>query len=421
MATSVLMPALSPTMEEGVIVRWCKKENELVKEDDVLFEVETDKATLEYKAGFDEVGYLRKIIIPEQGSVLVGQPVAIVTATADEPFTSDEAPEKKEMPKAEVSSKPQSATQPTGRSLIEPSFIPTPPLDHLFYQESRKSFKASPLAKKLAKKKGLDISSVQGSGPGGRVIAKDLDKAAEISLASSPDNMEHVCAGAYDEEPLSSIRKTIGKRLQESKMWIPHFYVSQEVSMTKLLGLKNDLKEIGQKFTINDFILRAVALTLRACPSLNAAYNSETQSIVRFKTVDLSLAVAFENGLITPIVRFADQKPLSVLSAEVKELTSAARSGNLKPEQFHGGGFTVSNLGMFGISEFYAIINPPQAAILAISGIEEKPVVENGNILIGKRMKVTLSVDHRIVDGADAAKFIKKLQEVLENPAVLLL
>lgn len=432
MPFTLTMPKLSPTMEEGTIAKWRKKEGDYVKVGEVLLEVATDKATVEHSA-LDE-GWLRKILIKEGASALVNQAIAIFTEKESESIEGykpegivPQAPSTKPAEtKEEVTSAPASTSKPTTGAMQQPAFIPEPPLTKYASPipegEVASRIAASPLARRLAKEKGMDLSTVKGTGPNGRIMRRDLDLAQPAtSVTFGRREAPTLPPGTYEEIPLTPIRKVIAQRLQESKTFIPHFYCTQEILADKLVLLRTELSSTGLKLSYNDFIMRATALALREHPEVNSGFNSVTNSLIRFKTIDIAVAVSVPAGLITPIVRHADYKNLGQLSQEVKLLASRARDGKLQREEYTGGSFTVSNLGMYGISEFVAIINPPQAAILAIGGLEDKPVVKESQIVPGKTMKLTLSADHRVLDGADGAKFLKTVQKYLESPSLLLL
>ncbi len=416
------MPKLSPTMEEGTIAKWHKKEGDFVAEGDLLLEVATDKATVEHNA-LDE-GWLRKILVSEGKSATINQPLAIFTEKEKESIESYQV---KEPPKAaapvaaeekRAEAKPQVAT-PT---LSQPAFVPEPPLAQPTAEPKDRHLRASPLAKRLAKEQGLDITTVKGTGPGGRITSKDLGQAQPTGVVTFGREEEPtIPAGSYEEIPLSPMRKIIARRLQESKSFIPHFYVKQLVDAEPLILLREQLKTFGLSVTFNDMILRACALALREHPEVNSGFNSVNQTIIRFKTVDIGVAVSFEGGLITPIVRHADFKNLGQISTEVRALAERARAMKLKEEEYKGGSFCLSNLGMFGITEFTAVINPPQSAILAVGGITEAPVVKEGKVVPGKTLTLVLSADHRVVDGAHGAQFMKTVQKLLENPVSLTL
>ncbi|MCP5491707.1 MAG: pyruvate dehydrogenase complex dihydrolipoamide acetyltransferase [Chlamydiales bacterium] len=433
MPSTLTMPKLSPTMEEGTIVKWHKKEGDAVKAGDVLFEVATDKATVEHSALDD--GILRKILINENAEAKVNQPVAIFTESADESIEGYQ-PEgihsepKEAAPEKSAEEKPAAAPAPKSGGVVEPGFAPEPPLEDYTFEFSTspqaKAF-ASPLAKKLAKEKGLDLTGVKGSGPGGRVMERDLNLAQGGRATFGSTKAPTLAPGTYEEEKLTPMRKAIGARLQASKTFIPHFYIQQEVDARAMVTIRKQLKAMDVHVTFNDFVLRACALALREHPVINSGFNSVDQSIIRFKTIDISVAVTIDEGLITPVIHHADYKNMGQLSAEVKLLASLAKQGKLKPEQYKGGSFTISNLGMTGITNFTAVINPPQAAILAIGGIVDKPIVvpvenlDESQVVPGKVMELCLSCDHRVIDGMDGAKFIKTVQQYLENPAVLLI
>lgn len=416
-------------MEEGTIAKWHKKEGDRVAAGDLLIEVATDKATVEYNAL--DGGYLRKVLIKEGGSAVVNQPIAIFTVQPNESIEGYKpegevraAPSEVEPGEAKQRVSEKKIEIPQGTTMQQPSFVPEPPLEGYEFPfpsgSSQKRIAASPLAKKVAKEKKLDLSSVKGSGPGGRVTADDLALAQpDIGASFGRSRTPTIAPGTFEEKTLSPMRKTVGTRLQQSKSFIPHFYVRQEINAEPLIQLREQLKSGEVKITINDLVLRACALTLRDHPNVNAGFNSVHQSIVLFKTVDIAVAVSVEGGLITPILRHADYKSVGEISVEVKELATRAKLGKLEPHEYKGGSFTVSNLGMFGVSDFVAVINPPQAAILAVAGIEDCLRWKNDAAIPGKKMNLTLSADHRVIDGADGAKFLKDLQKYLENPALI--
>ncbi len=432
MPFTLTMPKLSPTMEEGTIAKWRKKEGEYVKAGDVLFEVATDKATVEH--GAIDVGFIRKILIKEGESAIVNQPLAIMTEKQDESiegYTPEgELPKSKEAPSVSQEA-PERQTAPVTKAsaagaMTQPAFVPESPLTKYVFPAPEEGaggrMPASPLAKRMAREKGIDLSTVKGTGPHGRIMSRDLDLGQPAGpVTFGRRQTPTIPPGTFEETPLTPIRKIIGQRLQESKTFIPHFYTTQEILADKMVSLRSELATVGLKISYNDFILRATALSLREHPNVNSGFNSVNQTIISFKTIDISVAVSVPIGLITPIIRHADFKNLGQISQEMKMLASKARDGKLSREEYTGGSFTVSNLGMYGISEFVAIINPPQAAILAIGGLEDRAVVKEGQIVPGKTMRLTLSADHRVLDGTDAAKFLKTLQKYLENPSLLLL
>lgn len=427
MTFTLTMPKLSPTMEEGTITKWHKKVGDFVHSGDVIFEVATDKATVEHTA-LDE-GYLRKILVDQGQSAIVNQAIAILTQKQEESienYTPEGiTPVKTPIEKSHSSSPQISSSHPSPPSveLNQPAFVPEAPSSHTFKRSSHTNYgiAASPLAKKLAKQKGIDLSTIKGSGPNQRIVSKDL----ELGQPNTPvtfgrQEAPTMLSGEFTEESLSPMRKVISQRLQAAKSFIPHFYVSLDVRAKQLLQTRTQLSAIGLKISVNDFVVRASALALREHPEVNSGFNSVNQTIIRFKTIDISIAVAVEEGLITPIVRYADYKNLGELSTEIRHLAHQAKEGKLQREDYAGGSFTISNLGMYGVSSFSAIINPPQAAILAIAAVEDRPVIENDSIKPGKVMTLTLSSDHRVLDGVIAARFLKTIQKYLENPASLL-
>ncbi len=393
MPFTVYMPKLSPTMTEGTIAKWHKKVGDHVASGDVLLEISTDKATVEH-AALDE-GYLREIIGKEGDKIEVNAPLAIFTESKDESIEGYEA-------------KPlgqKKAEAPAAAPKREAPAAPAP------MQKQETKVLASPLAKKLAKERNIDLAHVSGTGPRGRVMSRDLSETAQVATPSS---------GKHVVEALSPMRKVIGARLLESKTTIPHFYVRQEIDALPISLLREELKRLEKSVTINDFIVKAVAIALKRHPEINSGYDAAKHSAIRFGSVDICVAVTVPGGLITPIVHNASKKSLAEISQEVKSLASRAREGKLKPEEYQGGSFTISNLGMFGIDEMTAIINPPQGAILGIGAASDVPVVKNGQVVPGKRMTLTLSCDHRLIDGAEAAQFMKTLRELIENPILFL-
>lgn len=431
MAITVTMPALSPTMEEGVIAKWLKKEGDQVSAGDPICEITTDKSTVEFTSIED--GYLRKIVIGEGQTALVNQGIAVITETADEDISSYtlEEPNLKKVEAAVSSDSQESVSESSssstpkaskGTSLTLAAFEPAPPKQNYQHpdKEDMASVVASPLAKRIANEKGLDLASVRGTGPGGRIIAKDLETAQKKGLISYGDGSPALAPGTYEHEDLTPMRKVISERLQASKMTIPHYYITEEVKADSLMDMRAQLKEMGMKVTYNDFILRATALALRRHPEINSGFNSKENKIIRYKTVDISLAVSIPDGLVTPIIFHADYKDLMQLSNDAKTLAKKAKEGRLSPDEYQGGSFTVSNLGMFGIHSFQGVINPPQAGILSVGGIKEKAIVREGVVTCGHVMYLTVSLDHRVIDGAEGAQFLITLKRYLEHPASLI-
>jgi pyruvate dehydrogenase E2 component (dihydrolipoamide acetyltransferase) len=451
MPIQVLMPALSPTMTEGKLARWLKKEGDSVESGDVLAEIETDKATMEVEAV--EEGTLGKILVAEgTEGVAVNAPIALLLEEGEDEAALDkgapqgeaappgtggeqapkQAPEQAQ-PEPKVPEMKAEAAATAATPTPEPAAAPPRP-------EGNRVF-ASPLARRLAAEAGIDLAAVQGSGPHGRIIKRDIEKAkAEpaprpaAKEAAAPEPAKAAAAPppvpepgtAYHEVPNSTVRKTIAKRLAASKREIPHYYLTIHCNIDALMGLRADLNGRSPaegpgayKLSVNDFVVRAVALALRRYPDANSSWTDNAIRI--FDTVDVCVAVAAPAGLITPVIRNADQKGLSTISGEIKALAVKARDGKLKPEDYQGGGFTVSNLGMYGISEFAAIINPPQSCLLSVGAAEKRPVVKDGALAIATMMSCTLSADHRSVDGAKGAEFLAVLKQLIEDPLTMLL
>jgi pyruvate dehydrogenase E2 component (dihydrolipoamide acetyltransferase) len=432
MAKDILMPMLSPSMTEGTLVKWIKKEGDAVKSGDILAEVETDKATMDLEA-FD-AGILRKILIEEGARVPVNSRIGIIGTKDEKIDVSAPAPEKTTAapatdapPKQGEAKGEKPAAQPESKTAASTAPAPAP-ASTTTAAPSGGRVKASPLAKKIALEKHVDLGRLTGSGPGGRIVKADVLNAPANGHAARGGSSLYP-AGPIAKEgatKLTMMRSVIAKRLLESKTQIPHFYLEIEVDAKPLLDLRAQINDsLGKlqppvKLSLNDFVLKASAEAVRRVPAVNASF--EGDAIRQFADVQLSFAVAIAEGLITPIIREAQNKSLIQISAEAKSLAAKAKEGKLKPEEFQGGTFTVSNLGMLGIDRFSAIINPPQAAILAVGNIVKKPVVgANDAIVVGHRQSFTLSCDHRVVDGAIGAAYLKELRELLEKPALLLL
>lgn len=430
MPFTVTMPKLSPTMEDGTIVKWYKKEGDFVDAGDLLVDVATDKATIEYAAL--DGGYLRKILIPVDASASVNQAIAIFTTDKTESiegYKPDGIVEPKKEEKTQMAETKQVDEAPKQKQtsqMQQPLFAPEAPLDDYEFDRAREKpqerIKASPLARRLAKEKGLDLSTVKGSGPNSRVVKEDLDLAQpDLPVTFGRREAPAIPPGTFSETKLTPIRKVISQRLQEAKTFIPHFYVEMEIDAEPITQIRAQLKEMGLKPTINDYVIRACALALREHPGVNGCFNTANNTIVQYETIDISVAVTLPEGLVTPIIRHADYKNLGEIHTEVRRLSARAKEGKLDPQEYKGGSFTVSNLGMYGVKNFQAIINPPQAAILAVSAVLDVPVVQDGKLVPGKRMNICLSADHRVVDGVLAAEFLNTVKRFLENPASLLL
>ncbi len=428
MASQITMPKLSDTMEVGVILKWLKKEGDRVEPGDVLAEVETDKANMELEVF--ESGVIRKLFGDEGEGVPIGAVVGILAKDENEdiealmPSSGGAAAKPAETSasedKASESPEPDSEEKSAEKAPESPA-PQTAPKDSGGASEGGR-VKASPVARKLAESKGIDLSTVQGSGPGGRIIKRDvvdLEAPSKGASASAGTPLFGTEGPETTTVALTSMRKIIGRRLAESKFSAPHFYVSMDIDMGKAVALRSELKELDAKFSFNDLVLKATANALVKVPAMNANFDGET--ITQFKDAHVGFAVAFEGGLITPVVRHANLKSLGQIALETKELISRAKVKKLKPEEYSGGTFTLSNLGMFGVSDFTAIINSPEVGIMAVGGIRNEPVVIDNAVVPGKRMKLTVSTDHRAADGADVAQLLVEIKKILENPSLLLI
>ncbi|KON63888.1 dihydrolipoyllysine-residue acetyltransferase component of pyruvate dehydrogenase complex [Komagataeibacter europaeus] len=414
MSINILMPALSPTMKEGKLARWVKAEGEAIAAGDVIAEIETDKATMEVEA-VDE-GVLGRILIPEgTEGIAVNTPIGILVAEGE---SVPDAPVS--APAAPAAATPASAAAPTATPA--PQAAPAaPPAGR-----GRRVF-ASPLARRIAAGRGIDLSTLKGSGPNGRIVRRDVEQAAAAPAPApkpAAPAAPAVAAAGYESVPHSTMRKVIARRLTEAKTTVPHFYVEMDVQLDALLALRSQLNAAAPgegpgayKISVNDMLVKAAAITLRRVPRVNVAYSDDAMLV--YDDVDISVAVSIPDGLITPIVRNADTKGLRQISLETRDLVARARAGKLKPEEFQGGTFSISNMGMYGVKAFSAILNPPQAGILAIAAGERRPVVKGNEITIATVMTVTLSVDHRVVDGALAAEWVSAFRNVVENPMSL--
>jgi pyruvate dehydrogenase E2 component (dihydrolipoamide acetyltransferase) len=429
MATKVFMEALSPTMEEGRLVKWLKNEGDTVKSGEPLAEVETDKAIMELVARGD--GVLRKRLVNEGESRPVGQLVGVI-AGKDENIDAllseqgggkreEAAPEKavaKAQPQSEATAPPKAVAAPPAKASPPPS-SPLPPPS----QGNGERAKSSPLARRMANDRGVDISGMQGSGPGGRIIKRDVEAAASgaarPAIAPSAVGRRPSAEGDFEDIALTQIRKTIARRLSESIGPIPTFYLTAEFDLTRVVEMREAMLELGDEFkvSINDILLKATATALAQHPEVNAHWLGD--KIRQHNRVHLGMAVATDDGLIVPVIFDADQKRLSEISREAKELAKLARDRKLKPEQYTGSTFSISNLGMMQIDQFTAIINPPEVAILAVGTAEDQPVVVDGELRTRKRVRVTMSCDHRAVDGAVGARFLVTLRRLIENPLML--
>ena len=425
MAETINMPKLGFDMAEGLLVRWVKQVGEEIKKGDVLAEIETDKATVEVESPASGV-VLQHIV--EQGTVVpVNAPIAVVGAKGE--VVSGQL-----SVISDQSSVVSDQSSASGKKVADEKPLPAKPTPAPVAQASapleRTPVKASPLAKKIARDQKVDLSRIQGTGPGGRIVRRDIEAAltsgqtskVESRPSTQPITTYQLPISTEDKTiPTTKLRQAIGRRLVESKQTIPHFYVTHEFKMDALMDIRKQANAFlpdHEKLSVNDFIVKAVALALRQFSNLNAAIKGN--EIIQFGHVNVGVAVTVPGGLMTVVVRDADAKPLRQISGEIKAMAARAREGKVKPEDVEGSTFSTSNLGMYDVEEFIAIINPPEAAILAIGSAKETPVVENGEIKIGWRMKATISVDHRVSDGAEAAQFMQKLAEFLENPVRML-
>jgi pyruvate dehydrogenase E2 component (dihydrolipoamide acetyltransferase) len=412
----ITMPKLSDTMVEGTIARWKKKQGDTIETGDILAEVETDKATMEMEA-FDD-GVLKEVYVPDGGVAKVGEKIALILAEGESPDGAGAAPaEKAEAAPAAQPAESKAAPPPAAPAAAAPSGARA---------------KASPLAKKIAAERGVGLDGIQGSGPGGRIVAKDIPEKGAAPAAGAPAPAApaaapkiQAAAGEGDKRvPLTGMRRVIAERLLASKTQLPHFYLSIEVDAGSLMRLRKELNSANEaaglpKLTINDFILLAVARAASSHPYINASWAGD--AIIQYGSVNISVAVAVDEGLVTPVIRDANKLSLKEISAAVKDLAKRAREKKLKPEEYQGGTITLSTLGAYGIEQFFAIINPPQAAILAVGAIVKKPVVNaKGEIVVGERMAISLSGDHRVVDGAVGAEYLGTLRKLIENPALML-
>jgi pyruvate dehydrogenase E2 component (dihydrolipoamide acetyltransferase) len=462
MAITIEMPKLSDTMEEGVLSAWLVDEGDAVSAGDIIAQVETDKATMDLEA-FDD-GILLKKIIDEGDAVPIGELIAVLGEEGEDISDlldeggADEPAEEETEPTApagdgQVSDEPVSDVPAGDGSVREREPEPVPAGTDA---EGRR-IKASPLARRLAQDHGLELAAIEGSGPQGRIVRRDVEARIEEGApeegapARAPEREEEEAAptpqpavseqpayqlpsqvapegeeAPYHSEPITQMRKTIARRLAQSKYTAPHFYLTADLDVGKAVALRKELNELAEaqdrpRISFNDLITKACALALTQHPDVNASYLAEEGEIRHYNQVHVGIAVAIDEGLMTPVIRNADQKGLAQIATETKDLAEKARNRDLQPEDYEGATFTTSNLGMFGIEEFTAIINPPNGAILAIGEIREEPVVEDGEIVVGQRMKVTLSCDHRVVDGAVGARFLQTVRDYLEEPMNLMM
>lgn len=418
-ATIITMPKMSDTMEEGVIAGWLKKEGDKVSAGDILAEVETDKATMELEAYED--GILLHIAVPAGGSVPIDGPIAII---------GEKGADWKALLAAKASGVTSSAPAPETSTASQTAAAPAsaPPTSGTHVSANGRLV-ASPLAKKLAADKGIDLHQVAGSGDGGRIIKRDVENfkpgvaSAPAAKAASPTSFPSVVGTeSYEDVPATQMRKAIAKGLMANQFGAPHFYLTMEIDMDKTIEARNSINELAPvKISFNDIVIKAVAAALRKHPDVNTSWITETNSIRRNHHISIGVAMAVEDGLIVPVVKFADNKSLAQISAEVKEFAGKAKAKKITPDEMKGNTFTVSNLGMFGIEEFTSIINAPESCILAVGAIRQVPVVKNGAVVPGNTMKITLTCDHRTVDGAVGSQFLQTLKGFIEDPVRILI
>lgn len=421
MASYLKMPKLSDTMSEGTLVKWLKKEGDSIAVDEDIAEVETDKATMTMPS-FAE-GILHKIYVQEGQTVVLGAALALVLEDGEEPPADADTPPageaKAAAPAAEAPAKSEAAAAPAAA----PAPAPAPAAAPSPAASSSSRIKASPLARKVAKEKGIDLARVTGSGPGGRIVKKDVENAPAGGGGGSLGLLPPAMAKPDRSVPLTGMRRVISQRLLESKTTIPHFYLNIEIDTEPLMNLREQVNAAstangGPKYTVNDFVMRAVVLATGSVPEVNGSFQGD--SILYHGETHLSVAVAIEDGLVTPVIRSAQSKSIKDLASELKDLAAKARDKKLTPNEMTGGTITISNLGAYGIANFDAIINPPQAAILAIGTITKQPVVNAQNQIVpGQRMWIGMSCDHRVIDGAVGAKFLSELKRFLETPVLL--
>ncbi len=435
MATEVVMPKLSPTMEEGQLSRWLKKEGDKVSMGEPIAEIDTDKATMEMQALSN--GVLRKILIQEGESAPLGQPIAIISEP-DEDISALLEKAKSAAPpssSAEAAEAKQTEVSPEAKKETEVPATPAPDGKQAGAVPAGGRMLVSPIAARMAAEAGINLGSLQGSGPAGRIVKRDIETAISGKKAAPksapalraaalprPGAKDEVYApSAYRDEPLSEMRRTIARRLVTSLGPVPHFFLTNEIEMDRAADMRRSINELypDAKLSINDVIIKVTAVALLQHPQVNASFQDKT--VRYYEHADIGVAVATENGLITPVVRSAELKSLLEIGAEVRELAERARARKLKPEEYTGASFSISNLGMFGIDEFTAVINPPEGAILAIGAMVPRPLVKDGEITIRQTMRVTMSCDHRVIDGATGAQFLQTFKQILENPVYLFL
>ncbi len=452
MPIEVLMPALSPTMTEGNLAKWHKKEGDAVKAGDIIAEIETDKATMEFEAA--EEGVLGRILVPEGATgIKVNEPIALILEEGEDKSALDKtkpiSPAKSKAssspPPAAEAAKPAPAPEApkTTPAAAPPAPAPAPAARGNGHAEGERVF-ASPLARRMAQQAGIDLAALTGSGPHGRIVKSDIDKAlakgpaarlpaspaarapaapgAPLSLPSYGKEQVVALAGnpPFTEVAITNMRRVIARRMTESVLTAPHFFLTVDCEIDALLRMRQEINTAAElKLSVNDFVIRAAALTMQKVPQVNASWSEE--AILQWQSVDIAVAVAIDEGLITPIVKSAEKKGLAQISAEMRDMGARAKAGKLKLQEFQGGTFSISNLGMFGIKDFTAVINPPHSAILAVGAGEPRPVVKDGELKVATVMSCTLACDHRVIDGATGAKWVQAFKKIIEAPGMLAL
>ena len=436
MPIELKMPALSPTMEEGTLAKWLVKEGDEVKSGDILAEIETDKATMEFEA-VDE-GKVAKILVPEgTDGVKVGAPIAILAGEGEDASAAASAAPKADTPpqappKAPPAPKPDETPKAAPASAaVETSPAPAAPAAPVPARAEGERIKASPLARRLAQAQGIDLATLHGSGPGGRVVRADIDAAVGKAPAAAPQPVAPQPAGAaapvsteipHESVKLSNMRKTIARRLTEAKQTVPHYYLTVDIQLDALLKLRSELNKglenRGIKLSVNDLLIKALAMALIEVPTANVSFSGD--QMLKYSRADVSVAVAIPDGLITPIIVGADTKSVSAIAKEMVDLAGRAREGKLQPQEYQGGTASISNLGMFGIKQFDAVINPPQGMIMAVGAGEKRPYVVNDSLQIATVMSASGSFDHRAIDGAEGAKLMQAFKRLVENPLGML-
>lgn len=423
MAEIVYMPKLSDTMTEGVVAEWNKKVGDEVASGELLAEIETDKATMEFESFYD--GVLLHIGV-EKGQTAPVNAVLAVIGEKGEDVSKILADAEKDSPKEEKKSEaPKEESKPAPEPVkaapaVEEKKASAPVAATPSVADNNGRIFASPLARQMANEKGIDLSNVIGTGDGGRIVKKDIEHYQPYSGGVGNGKRAHVGVESYTDEPVSQMRKTIARRLAESKFTAPHFYLTMDIDMDRAIEIRKSINELGgAKISFNDMVVKACALALTEHPTINSSWMGDT--IRRNQHVHVGVAVAVDEGLLVPVIRFADGKALAQIGDEVRDLAQKAKDKKLQPQDWEGNTFTISNLGMFGIEEFTAIVNPPDSCIMAVGGIKQVPVVKNGEVVPGNVMKVTLSCDHRVVDGASGAAFLNTFKKLMENPVALVM